>query len=57
VAIDKSMKKDPFQSFRYRELEESRKKLTTEMLICKIPRIDMDLWIEVCCGTLDAEDT
>jgi hypothetical protein len=29
VAIDQSMTKVPFRSFRYRELEESRKKLTT----------------------------
>jgi hypothetical protein len=28
-----------------------------ELAICKILRIDLDLWIEVCCGTLDAEDT
>jgi hypothetical protein len=28
-----------------------------ELAICEIPRIDLDLWIEVCCGMLDAEDT
>jgi hypothetical protein len=28
-----------------------------ELAICEIQRIDLDLWIEVCCGTLDVEDT
>jgi hypothetical protein len=28
-----------------------------ELAICEILRIDLDLWIEVCFGTLDVEGT
>ena len=28
-----------------------------ELVICEIQRIDLDLWIEVCCGTLNAKGT
>ena len=28
-----------------------------KFVICEILRIDLDLWIKVCCGTLDAEGT
>ena len=28
-----------------------------ELAICEILIIDLDLWIEVCCGMLDAEGT